>query len=79
MKGSVSALKKKIKKIGPVAVDERDELLNLIRTMTAEVLKLKQIQSPIHTNRKLVDLFLGRLTPDFASTVGWQTSYLCIV
>lgn len=74
MKGSVSALKKKIKKIGPVAVDERDELLNLVRTMTAEVLKLKQIQPPIHTNRELVDLFLGRLTPDFASRVANKLS-----
>ena len=74
MKGSVSALKKKIKKIGPVAVDERDELLTLVRTMTAEVLKLKKIQPPIHTNRELVDLFLGRLTPDFASRVANKLS-----
>ena len=74
MKGSVSALKKKIKKIGPVAVDERDELLNLVRTMTAEVLKLKKILPPIHTNRELVDLFLGRLNPDFASRVANKLS-----
>jgi hypothetical protein len=50
MKGSVSALKRKIAKLGPVAADERDELLSLIRIMTAEVLKLKKIQPPIHTN-----------------------------
>ena len=74
MKGSVSALKKKIKKIGPVAVDERDELLSLVRTMTAEVLKLKSIQPPIHTNRELVDLFLARLTPDFAGRVANKLS-----
>jgi len=74
MKGSVSALKKKIKKIGPVAVDERDELLSLVRTMTAEVLKLKSIQPPIHTNRELVDLFLARLTPEFAGRVANKLS-----
>ena len=42
-KGSVAALKPKIKKIGPVAPDERDELLTLVRNMTAEVVKLKKI------------------------------------
>ena len=74
MKGSVSGLKKKIRSIGPVAVDERDELLQLIRVMTAEVVKLKKIQPPIHTNRELVDLFLGRLTGDFASRVAQKLS-----
>ena len=74
MKGSVSALKKKIKKIGPVEVDERDDLLRLIRIMTAEVLKLKKIQPPIHTNRELVDLFLEGLTPRFANRVAQKLS-----
>ncbi len=74
MKGSVTALKQKIKKLGPVAADERDELLSLIRVMTAEVLKLKRISPPIHTNRELVELFLGRLTPDFASRVAGKLS-----
>jgi hypothetical protein len=74
MKGSVAALKKKIGKIGPVEADERDELLSLVRIMTAEVLKLKKIQPPIHTNRELVDLFLSRLTPDFASRVASKLS-----
>jgi hypothetical protein len=74
MKGSVTALKKKIAKIGPVAADDRDELLNLVRIMTAEVLKLKKIQPPIHTNRELVELFLGRLDTDFASRVANKLS-----
>jgi hypothetical protein len=74
MKGSVAALKRKIKKIGPVATDERDDLLSLIRIMTAEVMKLKKISPPIHTNRELVELFLGRLTTDFASRVAGKLS-----
>jgi len=74
MKGSVAALKRKIRKIGPVATDERDDLLSLIRIMTAEVMKLKKITPPIHTNRELVDLFLGRLTPEFASRVAGKLS-----
>ena len=74
MKGSVSGLKKKIRSIGPVAVDERDELLQLIRVMTAEVVKLKKISPPIHTNRELVELFLGRLTGDFAGRVAQKLS-----
>ena len=74
MKGSVSALKRKIKKIGPVATEERNELLALIRIMTAEVLKLKKISPPIHTNRELVELFLGRLSADFASRVAGKLS-----
>jgi len=69
MKGSVTALKRKIKKIGPVMPDDRDELLSLVRIMTAKIMKLKKITPPIHTNRELVDLFLGRLSPDFASRV----------
>ena len=74
MKGSVSALKKRIKKIGPVDVDERDELLTLIRIMTAEVGKLKTIQPAIHTNRELVELFLSRLTQDFARRIAHKLS-----
>jgi hypothetical protein len=73
-KGSVAALKKKIKQIGPVAADERDDLLALIRIMTAEVAKLKKITPPIHTNRELVDIFLGRLTPEFAASVAAKLS-----
>ena len=69
MKGSVTALKKKIKKIGPVSADERDELLTLIRIMTAEIMKLKNIEPPIHTNRELVELFLGCLDAEFAARV----------
>jgi hypothetical protein len=69
MKGSVTALKRKIKKIGPVPPDDRDELLSLIRIMTAEIMKLKKIAPPIHTNRELVELFLDRLDTDFAARV----------
>jgi hypothetical protein len=74
LKGSVTALKRKIKKLGPIAVDERDELLTLIRVMTAEIVKLKNISPPIHTNRELVELFLARLTPDFATRISEKLS-----
>lgn len=73
-KGSVTALKKRIRKLNQVAADDRDELLNLIRVMTAEVKKLKVIQPPIHTNRELVELFLERLLPDFAARVANKLS-----
>jgi len=74
MKGSVTALKRKIKKIGPVHPDDRDELLSLIRIMTAEIMKLKKIVPPIHTNRELVELFLSRLDHEFASRVANKLS-----
>jgi len=74
MKGSVTALKRKIREIGPIAQQDRDELLSLIRVMTAEVLKLKQIQPPIHTNRELVELFLQRLTNEFAALIANKLS-----
>ena len=73
-KGSVAGLKKKIKQIGLVSADNRDELLSLIRIMTAEVAKLKKITPPIHTNRELVDIFLGRLTQDFAANIAAKLS-----
>ena len=73
-KGSVAGLKKKIKQIGLVSADDRDELLTLIRIMTAEVAKLKKISPPIHTNRELVDIFLGRLTQDFAANIAAKLS-----
>ena len=68
-KGSVTALKKKIRRLGPIELDQRDDLLAMIRVVTAEVAKLKLIQPPIHTNRELVDLFLGGLTPEFSRRV----------
>ena len=74
LKGSVTALKRKIKKLGPVAADDRDDLLALVRIMTAEVVKLKNISPPIHTNRELVELFLGSLTKDFAVRVASKLS-----
>jgi hypothetical protein len=74
MKGSVSALRKKAKNLGPVEVENRDELLALVRVMNAEVVKLKKISPPIHTNRELVELFLGRLSPDFAARVANKLS-----
>jgi hypothetical protein len=74
MKGSVSALNKKIKRIGPVEADDRDELLSLIRVIKAEVSKLKRINPPIHTNRELVELFLSRLSVDFAGRVAGKLS-----
>jgi hypothetical protein len=74
MKGSVAALKRKIKRIGPVEADDRDELLSLIRVMKAEVSKLKRINPLIHTNRELVELFLSRLSVDFAGRVAGKLS-----
>ena len=74
MKGSVTALKRKIRSIGPVSQKDRDDLLSLIRIITAEVMKLKQIQPPIHTNRELVELFLARLTTDFAGIIANKLS-----
>jgi hypothetical protein len=74
MKGSVTALKRRAAKLGPIDVDERDELLSLIRIMTAEVGKLKLITPPIHTNRELVELFLSRLTQDFARRIAHKLS-----
>jgi hypothetical protein len=74
MKGSVTALRRKIAKIGPIEVDERDELLSLVRIMNAEVKKLKNITPPIHTNRELVELFLSALTRDFARRIAQKLS-----
>ena len=74
MKGSMTALNRKVKQMGPIDVDERDVLLNLVRIMTAEVKKLKAITPPIHTNRELVELFLSRLTPDFATRIAHKLS-----
>lgn len=74
MKGSVSALRKKIKRLGPIEADERDDLLALVRIITAEVVKLKKISPPIHTNRELVELFLGTLSQDFAARVANKLS-----
>ena len=68
-KESVSMLKRKIKQVSPIATDEHNDLGLLIRIMTTEIVKLKKITLPIHTNRELVNLFLGRLTTDFASRV----------
>ncbi len=42
--------------------------------MTAEVAKLKKITPLIHTNRELVDIFLGRLTQDFAANIAAKLS-----
>ena len=50
MKGSMTALKRKLNKHDPIALDERHELLALIWAMTAEVGKIKGITAPIHTN-----------------------------
>jgi hypothetical protein len=74
MKGSMAALKWKLKKHGPIATDEVDELLALIRMMNAEVTKLKEIKPPIHTNRELVELFLPRLVPEFAACIAQKLS-----
>ncbi len=46
VKGSVAGLKKKIKQIGLVSTEDRDELLSLIRIMMAEVAKLKKLCLP---------------------------------
>jgi len=74
MKGSMTVLRRKLKKHGPIASDEIDELLALIRMMNAEVAKLKEIRPPIHTNRELVELFLARLVPEFAARIAQKLS-----
>lgn len=74
MKGSMTALKRKLKKHGPIAADEKDELLALMRMMNAEVAKLREIKPPIHTNRELVELFLARLVPEFAARIAQKLS-----
>jgi hypothetical protein len=74
MKGSMTAFRRKLRKYGPIAADERDELLALIRMTNAEVAKLKEIKPPIHTNRELVELFLARLAPDFAARIAQKLS-----
>jgi hypothetical protein len=75
-KGSISVLNRKIMKIGLVAPTAREELWNLIRIMNAEVSKLERISPPIHTNRELVELFLSRLTFEFAAMVAGKLSIL---
>lgn len=74
MKGSMTAFRRKLRKYGPIAADERDELLALIRMTNAEVAKLKEIRPPIHTNRELVELFLARLASDFATRIAQKLS-----
>jgi hypothetical protein len=74
MKGSVSGLQRKIQKFRGVGLGERDRLLAMIRTITAEVVKLKLIQPPIHTNCELVELFLGHLSVEFARLVSSKLS-----
>ena len=74
MKGSMTALRRKLKKHGPIAADEKDELLALVRMMNAEVAKLNDIKPPIHTNRELVELFLARLIPEFAARIAQKLS-----
>ena len=74
LKGSMVTLKRKIKAFGHVDLEERHELHNLVRTMTAEIAKLKEITPPIHTNRELVELFLARLSPEFASRIAQKLS-----
>ena len=74
MKGSVTALKKRIASMAPIDVDERDELLTLARIMNAEVKKLSEIKPPVHTNRELVELFLSALTRDFAKRIAQKLS-----
>jgi len=74
LRGSVVALRQRLKKIDHVSMEQRDELLCLIRIMTAEVSKLRKISPPIHTNRELVELFLSRLTPAFAARLAENLS-----
>ena len=74
MKGSMTALKRKVISHGAIDIEDRDTLHKLIRVITAEVAKLKKITPPIHMNRELVDLFLSRLSPSFAARVAQKLS-----
>jgi hypothetical protein len=73
-RGSVEALKKKVRNLGMIDVSEKDVLLSLVRIMTAEVAKLKKLNPPIHTNRELVEIFLKCLTKGFAAKVAQKLS-----
>jgi len=73
-RGSVDNLKKKMRGIGEIGVNDRDTLLSLIRIVTAELSKLKDITPPIHTNRELVEMFLGCLSKRFAASVAQKLS-----
>jgi len=73
-RGSVDNLKKKMRGIGEIGVNDRDVLLSLIRIITAELSKLKNISPPIHTNRELVEMFLGCLSRKFAASVAQKLS-----
>jgi len=68
-RGSMDNLKKKMRGIGEIGVNDRDVLLSLIRIITAELSKLK-----IHTNRELVEMFLGCLSRKFAASVAQKLS-----
>jgi len=75
--GSVDNLKKKMQGIGEIGVNDRDTLLALIRIVTAKLSKLKDIchiSLPIHTNRELVEMFLGCLSKRFAASVAQKLS-----
>jgi len=73
-RGSVEALKKKVRNLGMIDVSEKDLLLSLVRIMTAKVAKLKKLNPPIHTNRELVEIFLKCLTKGFAAKVAHKLS-----
>ena len=73
-RGSVEALKRKVRNLGVIDVSEKDLLLALVRIMTAEVAKLKKLNPPIHTNRELVEIFLKCLTKGFAAKVAQKLS-----
>ena len=57
-----------------IEVTNKQALLSLIRIMTAELSKLKDIGLPIHTNRELVEMFLGCLSKKFAASVAQKLS-----
>ena len=77
-RGSMDNLRKKMRGIGEIEVTDKKALLSLIRVITAELSKLKDIVPPIHTNRELVEMFLGCLSKKFAASMAQKLSIHCV-
>ena len=74
MKGSITALKRKIQELGNVLLKDRNKLMTLVRIVNTEIWKLNRIIPPIHSNKELVELFLNGLAIDFANQVAMKLS-----
>ena len=68
-RGSITNLKRKIRNVGTVGMDDKAGVSALIRAFNAEKKKLEAITPAIHTNKELCLIFLDQLTTDFATEV----------